>query len=101
MTADDEVKLPSVFYRAVTSGKLTFLLLPDGYRHQLHDVIKLVEVVDGEPAGPICFVRVLFIIADPALGLREGYAALAIKKEMESTRVNANKLLSEAKKIKE
>jgi len=89
----DSLKVKSVFYRAIAAGKLTFLLVQDGHRYQLFDVVQLFEIDDvGEETGSYCFVRVMFMIADPALGLREGYAALSIKLEVQSSRFKPSSL---------
>lgn len=84
-----ELELPSVFYRALLGGKLHFLLVEDGRRFVLHDVIRIVEV-DRETraqTGQFAFVQVTFVVADPALGLREGWACLSVKVKIQSSRM--------------
>jgi hypothetical protein len=84
----DEIKVPSVFYRAIISGRLSFLLVPNGHQYQLHDVLRLAEIKsEGTMSGQICYVQVMFIISDPTYGVREGYAVLSIKIKIQSTRI--------------
>lgn len=87
MSMVDELKIVSVLYRAIIAGRLTFLLVPNGHKYQIHDVIRLAEIKEGELTGHICFVQVMFVIADPSHGIREGYAALSIKLKIQSSRV--------------
>jgi len=99
--AIDELKIASVFYRAIIAGRLTFLLVQNGHRYQLYDVVRLAETGDaGELTGHVCYVQVMFIIADPALGVRESYAAVSIKLKVQSSRFRPS-LLPEGKKEKE
>lgn len=83
----DEIRVPSVFYRAIVSGRLHFLLVQNGHKYQLHDVLRIAEVSkDGELTGHVAYVQVTFIIADPSYGVREGYAAVSVKLKIQSSR---------------
>lgn len=102
MTSVDEVRLQSVFYRALVSGKLTFLLCANGHKYQLHDLLRIAEVgSDGRLTGHVCYVHVTFVIADPAYGVREGYAAVSVKLKIQSTRTKMASFSGQGKKPKE
>lgn len=96
MNAIDELKITSVFYRAIIAGRLNFLLVQNGYKYQLHDVIRLAEVNDkGEHTGHIAYVQIMFVIADPVHGLRDGYAALSVRLKIQSSRHKPGDLVLE------
>lgn len=96
MTAVHELKLSSVIFREVTTGKLGFLICEAGPPYQLHDVVRLHELgSDGEPTGASCYVQVTFLVGDPAVGLREGFVALSIKVKMLSDSLNIDQIMGQ------
>lgn len=88
-----ELPVATAFYRAIAGKRLTFLLVQHGARFQLHDVVRLREVDSaGQSTGAACYVQVVFIIADPAQGLRDGYAAIGFKVKILSSEIDLKAL---------
>lgn len=83
-----ELPVPTAFFRAIAGRRLTFLLVLHGSRFQLHDTLRLRDVGGNE----YCYVQVTFIIADPAQGLRDGYAAIAFKVKILSSEIDVKAL---------
>lgn len=92
-TAIEELPVASPLYRAVVGHRLAFLIVLRGARFQLHDVLRLRETdSSGNPTGAACYVQVTFIIADPAHGLRDGYAAIGFKVKVLSSEIDLKSL---------
>lgn len=89
MTAIHELPVAPAFFRAIVGHRLAFLLVQNGARFQLHDVIRL---RDTGGKGDYCYVQVTFIIADPAQGLRDGYAAIGFKVKILSSEIDLKAL---------
>lgn len=88
MTAIHELPVAPAFYRAIVGHRLAFLIVQNGARFQLHDVIRLRDTSSSE----YCYVQVTFVIADPAQGLRDGYAAIGFKVKIRSSEIDLKNL---------
>lgn len=81
MTTDSgfrQVRVSIPLYQAVMDRRLHFLIVENNPPIVLGDILKILEYSTdrGELTGRLCYVLVKFIIGDPSLGLRVGYAAV-------------------------
>ena len=76
------LKLASMFFNAVDTGKKSFELRKNDRNYQIGDILELHEMSDGEETGRVTEKQVIYIL-EGFKGLEEGYCILGLEEKGE------------------
>ena len=76
------LKLASMFFNAVDTGKKSFELRKNDRNYQIGDILELHEMSDGEETGRVTEKQVIYIL-EGFKGLEEGYCILGLNEAEE------------------